>query len=196
MTRSQIESLKHLNTGNLKLWHLVDYDLARKFDKALDWIGSVIITSTWRDWPKGSMHTKGLALDFVPQTKLLWPIYLTLRALGWKRIGIRPDANMIHVDIGMEKGLKKYPYYFYEIVGGKDAGPLDKQPIERLRKIPGYTEEPLKIEPVVKTPEKKPLYVLPPKLIEAAAPKKAVPDWMILATVLILVPALVFSIMR
>lgn len=127
----------------MRYWQKVDYSVAKKLDDAIPTIGPVTITSTWRApsgaGSSGSLHKKNpcLAIDFKPKDASLWGVFRKLKGLAFKRIGIRPDAHMLHVDVGVEK-LGKAPYYFYEPVGGSDGGPIEQQKLSTLQGIPGF----------------------------------------------------------
>jgi len=144
VTRAQLNTLRFLNTLTLPNWERVNYTIAKMLDGAIPYIGAVEITSTWR--PAGSSkatnsyHSRGLvsyAIDFRPLHRPLWHVYLLLKNAGFKRIGISPAQNIIHIDSGVETHRDK-AYYFAEDRTGGELGTLAEQAESWLRSIPGY----------------------------------------------------------
>lgn len=145
MTNEEIGKLKHLTADEIPQWQFTDYEITKRLDAAIPYIGAIRITSTYRT-PGSSAATMSfhsyipaLAIDFVPLETPLWTVFSILQQLGFHRIGIRPDANMIHIDNGYQVG-KAYEYYFLENNQGTDIGPLASQPLERLQLIPGFND--------------------------------------------------------
>lgn len=145
LTRSQLLSLTNISAQLEKFQYgNIEYAIAKRLNDAIPHIGRITITSTFRKPGQAgsatrSYHLTGRAIDFVVREKPLWIVYLTLRNLGFRRIGLRPDANMIHVDSGNGS------YFFVEGTSGQDQGPLSRQPATRLASIPGYTDTPASV---------------------------------------------------
>lgn len=139
MTAEQYAKLKTV-LGTFSNWDKLDYAVAKKLADAVPYIGRVRITSTWRSGTGGSMHqrTPALAIDFAPLQRPMWHVMQILRSLGWNRIGLSPAQNILHVDIGLDRGVATGPYFFYEDSNGKDKGPLTSQSAATLAAIPGY----------------------------------------------------------
>lgn len=145
-------AIKNVSRASLYDATKVHVDLLKRFLFSIPYIGRVTVTSTWRP-PGGAggsrsfhKYVPSLAVDFVPDDRDLWSVFNKLVSLGWQRIGIRPDAHMIHLDMGVEFGLAK-PYLFFEGIGGKDLGLLSRQPASRLQQIPGYSTSNVRVFP-------------------------------------------------
>jgi len=138
----QIAQLHNLDAHAIPALDRMDGYIVLKLDKALPFIGPVIITSTYRPDDAGSMHQFGYAIDFVSQSREpLGHILTKLIQLGFKRIGVMPEKRMFHIDSGVEH-KKAQPYIFLEDTAGNDLGPLSAFPPDEVASmIPGYGEE-------------------------------------------------------
>ena len=139
MTAAQLATLRYLNSSTLPGWQNLDYRVAKKLDDSIPFIGKIQITSTTGGrHASGSMHYKGLAIDFVLRGgQKQWYVFNHLHKLDWKRIGIIQNKNALHVDIGAEAG-KASAYLFAENSSGQDIGPITKQSTAYLKTIPGW----------------------------------------------------------
>lgn len=141
MTLSDFAGMNYLNPSNVIHWDRIEAAIARRLDSAIRYLGSIRITSTYRSYGKG-YHPRGQAVDFQPTAgQKLWHIFLILKKLGFRRIGISPTQNLIHIDAGPGE------YYFLEDGDGKDLGPITASKNAALaRSIPGYGTEPASIQ--------------------------------------------------
>lgn len=117
--------------GSIPHWEHIQFNIALKLNRAVPYIGPFIISSSFRT-SGGGYHPQGRAFDIQPESPA-WTVFQKLKALGFKRIGIQPLKNMLHVDDGAGE------YYFLENSNGEDIGPLHAQPVQNLAVIPGYT---------------------------------------------------------
>jgi len=143
MTQAELATLRFLNSSTLPGWQGLSYAVAKKLDDSIPYIGKIQVTSTTGGaHAPGSMHYKGLAIDFVLKGgQRLWYVFNWLRQLGWKRIGIIKYANGLHVDVGLEAGKATGPYYFAENNNGADIGPITSQPSSYMAGVPGWNTQ-------------------------------------------------------
>ncbi len=150
MTEAQLKTLIHLNKSNLPYWWKVNYTVAKMLDDAILYMGTIKVTSTWRQ--KGSSaasasfhsYNESYAIDFKPVSRPMWHDFILLQEVGFKRIGLSPGQGIIHVDVA-NKYFAKYgkEYLFFEDANGRDLGPLINQPLSNLKQIPGFNTYPV-----------------------------------------------------